>query len=136
MYCPKCGKEILEGTRYCEFCGCDTMNYKANESNPSTGENPNCECQNGDFVGVHKKKSEGLAAVLSFLIPGLGEMYVGRLGFGILLLVLDIVCAFLTLIFFVPIVGCLIIWVYSIYDSYKGAKDYNQTLVSTGNPPW
>jgi uncharacterized membrane protein YvbJ len=28
MYCPKCGKEISEGSRFCMHCGADLGGYK------------------------------------------------------------------------------------------------------------
>ncbi|AAB99536.1 hypothetical protein MJ_1516 [Methanocaldococcus jannaschii DSM 2661] len=62
-----------------------------------------------------KKKSVGIAVLLSFIIPGAGQMYLGRVGKGIILL--------LTCWLIIP-------WIYSIYDAYKSAKDYNAQLYS------
>ncbi|NPA62819.1 MAG: TM2 domain-containing protein [Methanococci archaeon] len=62
-----------------------------------------------------KKKSVGIAVLLSFFIPGAGQMYLGKVGKGIILL--------LTCWLIIP-------WIYSIYDAYKSAKDYNAQLYS------
>jgi len=82
-------------------------------------------------------KSPGVAAILSLLIPGLGQIYVGRVGRGLLILFivmpLTFVIASLTLIFvFLP----LIIWIWQIFDAYNLAKKYNDYLLSIGQPPW
>ncbi|WP_245527600.1 NINE protein [Methanotorris igneus] len=63
-----------------------------------------------------KKKSVGIAVLLSALIPGAGQMYLGKVGKGIIIL--------LTFWFF------LIPYIYGIYVAYKSAKDYNARLYS------
>jgi TM2 domain-containing membrane protein YozV len=40
---------------------------------------------------MNERKSTGLAAVLSFLVPGLGHWYVGRFGTGTLLMLVWLV---------------------------------------------
>ena len=62
-----------------------------------------------------KKKSAGIAAVLSFIIPGVGQTYLGRIGKGILILLFSWL--------FIP-------WIYGIYDAYKTANNYNARLYS------
>ena len=62
-----------------------------------------------------KKKSVGMATVLSFLIAGTGQMYLGKIGKGILILLF---C------------WLVIPWIYGIYDAHKGANDYNALLYS------
>ncbi len=60
-----------------------------------------------------KKKSPGLMAALSFIIPGLGQMVMGRIGKGLL-------------IFFFS--WLIIPWIYGIYNAYKMTEDYNSEL--------
>jgi len=60
-----------------------------------------------------KKKSKGLMAALSFIIPGLGQMLMGRVGRGLV-------------IFFLS--WLVIPWIYGIYDAHKIAKEYNLEL--------
>lgn len=70
-------------------------------------------------------KNPGLAAVLSFFIIGLGQIYNGQIGKGILLFGCAIVCGFLTLI----LIGYLLLpflWLYGIYDAYKTADKLNK----------
>ena len=66
-----------------------------------------------------------LAAVLSFFFTGLGQIYNGQIGKGILLAALQVVsvilCAFL-----VGFVTTPLLWIYGIYDAYKVAGKLNQ----------
>jgi TM2 domain-containing membrane protein YozV len=68
-------------------------------------------------------KNAILAAILSFLIPGLGEIYVGKLIIGIILVVIAIIltAAIYTVSVYAWILY-IIIWLYAIYDSYTSAK--------------
>ncbi|MHA1370090.1 MAG: hypothetical protein ACTSWN_14585 [Promethearchaeota archaeon] len=75
-----------------------------------------------------KEKEPALAAILSVFIPGAGQMYAGKVGKGILILVLTIVTSFI-------IVG-FVIWIWNIFDAYSMAKRYNEEYLITGMPPW
>jgi TM2 domain-containing membrane protein YozV len=69
-------------------------------------------------------KNPGVAAVLSFFFAGLGQIYNGQIGKGILLIVLQAVNAFLMTI----IVGFItypIVWIYGMVDAYKTASKIN-----------
>jgi TM2 domain-containing membrane protein YozV len=70
-----------------------------------------------DDSGPFGPKSAGVALLLSFLICGAGQMYCGRVGKGILML---IGCIALWFIF----LGW-IIWIWSMIDAYATAKDMN-----------
>jgi len=62
-----------------------------------------------------KKKNAGIATALSFIIPGVGQMYLGKVGKGILILIF---C------------WLIIPWLYGIYDAYTSANNYNARLYS------
>jgi TM2 domain-containing membrane protein YozV len=70
-----------------------------------------------DDSGAFGQKSAGVALLLSFLICGAGQMYCGRVGKGILML---IGCIALWFVF----LGW-IIWIWSMIDAYATAKDMN-----------
>ena len=74
-------------------------------------------------------KNAGLAAVLSFFFTGLGQIYNGQIGKGILLIALQVVsvilCAFL-----VGLVTTPLLWIYGIYDAYKTAGKINQSVAA------
>ena len=69
-------------------------------------------------------KSAGLAAVLSFFISGLGQIYNGQIGKGLVILVvqainialMDILIGFITF---------AVVWVWAIYDAYRVADRIN-----------
>ena len=69
-------------------------------------------------------KSAGLAAVLSFLLPGLGQIYNGQIFKGIVLVVMDAINAALMFIL-VGFVTHAITVIYAVYDAYKTAERIN-----------
>ncbi|KJS73326.1 MAG: hypothetical protein JL56_11500 [Desulfotomaculum sp. BICA1-6] len=71
------------------------------------------------------QKNPGLAAVLSFLFIGLGQIYNAQIGKGLLLFGGAIVSGFLTMV----IIGFIllpVLWLYGIYDAYKTANYLNE----------
>lgn len=145
MYCTKCGTEIPDDSEYCSKCG-----------NPTS---PNA-AQNNRYAGAppyayqyHRPlKSAGLAAILSFLFTGLGQVYAGRIarGIGFIVCGVAIVSVLSLMIFLVAgaaygvfwvlfiaaSIASLVIWVFNIFDAYSLANEYNDVLQQTGNPPW
>lgn len=70
-------------------------------------------------------KSAGLAAVLSALINGLGQIYNGQILKGIIIIVVQIINGALTAI----LIGWIlipIVWVWAVYDAYRGAEKINR----------
>ena len=82
------------------------------------------------------KKSKALAIILSFLFPGLGQIYLGKLDKAILMIVLAIVGLILSKVKVGLILSkiCIGIFIYigvriwSILDAYKTAKLHNLEL--------
>ena len=93
----------------------------------------------GSRVAIGTKNS-GLAAVLSLIIPGLGQMYAGRIGRGLLFLFIVVPMTVIIAMFFfwlfVPLFLPLGFWIWNIYDAYNICNAYNWSLLETGNPPW
>lgn len=75
------------------------------------------------------KKNPGVAAVLSFFVPGLGQIYNGELGKGITIVIFTVISWFLTCIY-VGFVTLIILWIWAIYDAYNTASgmDVLETL--------
>lgn len=99
-FCSNCGVEIDKDAEICPKCG---VRVKA----PTAGE-----------------KSPGLSAVLSFLIVGLGQIYNGQIGKGIVL----IICYVISILLCFVLIGFIlvpILWIYGIYDAYNTAKKIN-----------
>jgi TM2 domain-containing membrane protein YozV len=78
-----------------------------------------------------ERKSEGLAAVLSFLFVGLGQIYNGEIGKGIAFIVLGVVIVLLFVPILIGIPLYLIFWAYNIYDAYNTARGINAGQVRT-----
>lgn len=70
---------------------------------------------NGDLVTG--EKSVAVAVILSIIIPGTGVMYGGRIGLGLIILIL-------TTIFVWIIIG-IIPWIYGIWEAYDLCKQNN-----------
>ncbi len=64
------------------------------------------------------KSKNGLAAVLSFFIPGLGQLIKGHTKRGIIIFVAAIISAFL-IFSFIGLITTPILWLWNIYDAYK-----------------
>ncbi|MFA6965891.1 GYF domain-containing protein [Bosea sp. (in: a-proteobacteria)] len=77
---------------------------------PGPGYNPELYAEMGP-------KSPGLALLLSFFIPGLGQMYNGQIGKGIGMLLLCIVL-------WMVLLGW-VIWIWAMIDAYSSAKAVN-----------
>ena len=56
----------------------------------------------------YARTTAGLAAVLSFLIPGLGQIYNGEIGKGIIIIIVQIINGFLATIIVGFITGAIV----------------------------
>ncbi|RKD76214.1 MULTISPECIES: DUF5683 domain-containing protein [Sinobaca] len=74
---------------------------------------------------MNMMKSPGLAAVLSFLIPGLGQIYNGQIFKGLIIIAIQAVNILLMAIL-IGYVTYFIFWVYAIYDAYRRADKDNK----------
>ncbi len=102
MFCKNCGAEIDEKAEICPRCG-----VRVKPVPIST-----------------EKKSSGIAAIASFFIPGLGQIYNGEIGKGILFIIFSFI--FFILIFIgIGLILLPLFWVYNIYDAYKTAERIN-----------
>ena len=69
-------------------------------------------------------KSAGLAAVLSFLIPGLGQIYNGQIVKGLILVVVQAINVALMHVL-IGFVFYPIVLVYAVFDAYGSAERIN-----------
>jgi len=94
--CPWCGDLIPPGGRVCRGCGRTVW------------------------------KEEGVAAILSLTVPGVGHVYVGRLGVGIVLMMVA-AAVFLIGLIMPPVWGVLLpLSIWSAYDAYGTARKINR----------
>jgi len=71
-------------------------------------------------------KNPGLAAVLSFFICGLGQIYNGQIFKGIVFIICYGIAWALTFV----LIGWLIVpilWIWGMYDAYKNAERINSS---------
>ncbi len=128
MFCPTCGREIPDGTTVCLACGATIGDRPV----------PGYEGSAGRSVRVKpEKKSEILAFFLSFIVPGLGHMYLGRINIGVILLVASIACVVLgSLLHPISYVLCAFLWQFGLFCSFFMARKYNQHLIDHAEPLW
>jgi len=118
-YCSNCGAVIDINAEICPKCGVrvepvpESNNQNQNNTNTYTNTN----------IGT-EQKNPGLAAVLSFFIIGVGQIYNGQIGKGIGMLIGGYLCFILSFLIIPAIIG-LIIYIWGIYDAYDTAKKIN-----------
>jgi TM2 domain-containing membrane protein YozV len=104
--CPECGREISSAAMACPGCG-----------HPVRGQ-----------PAIRDVKSPGLAAVLSALWSGLGQIYNGEIGKGVGIAI----CYVISILLIGAIIGIVstpIIWIWGMVDAYRTAERLN-----AGNP--
>ncbi len=71
-------------------------------------------------------KNPGVAAVLSFFVTGLGQIYNGQIAKGIILIIVYGIswCLMFVLIGFIT---TPILWIWGMYDAYRTAERMNQS---------
>ena len=113
MKCEKCGFEVKDNNvKFCPACGAPTS--------------PDTQLNDPNLI-VNSDKNPILAAILSFLIVGLGQIYLGLTKKGIILFVAAFVSGILTL-FIIGWLLWLIVWGYAIYDAYNSANKMNNGI--------
>jgi TM2 domain-containing membrane protein YozV len=152
-YCNNCGKEITGYGAYCSFCGAPINSASPGSSNPQqpTYIPPRTNASYSQYV---PQKSPGVAVIIALIagffgLWGVGHMYAGKVGEGIVLLVAGIVIAALfwvSLILTVIVIGIfgLVVfgimlfggWLWQTYDAFQTAKEYNELALRNGRAPW
>lgn len=108
-FCANCGFEMPKATKFCPECG-----------HPTDAAPPQVANNTPNTVAM-SDKSSGLAALLSFLIIGLGQIYLGLNKKGIILFLAAVVSGVLML-FLIGFVLWILIWAYAVYDAYNSAE--------------
>ena len=109
--CKNCGEEVKDGTKFCPECGAATSQAPAVTRTRT----------------VQTEKSPALAAILSFLIVGLGQVYLGLNKRGIILFLAAVVSVILMFVL-VGFLLWLIVWGYAIYDAFNTADKMNMGI--------
>lgn len=144
--CPNCGQKVAKGAKFCESCGSKIIQEQENNNKtkfcsncgtelkgdvkycPTCGLSPNEQPNYGQTRSLVKsEKNPLLAAILSFLLPGLGQAYLGLMKKGIILFVLAMIGGFLMSIAIGYIIY-LVAWGYAMYDGYNSAEKLNNDI--------
>ena len=134
LYCPDCGqatgiktcpncRQKTVGEDYCTHCGYKINPFVKNcNSCGSKIDSKARVCPNCGAKVIHK--SPILAVVLSFIFPGLGQLYNNQFHKGLILIIANIISYLLCLIF-IGLILVLLIWVYGMYDAFVSAQALN-----------
>jgi TM2 domain-containing membrane protein YozV len=133
MFCPKCGAPNAEDARFCQKCGA-ALALAAAAAAPSAGPAvppPGMPQQPLPQPGYYAPapagpryavgKSPGVALLLSFLIPGVGQFYCGESKKGGIMLAVYLI-SWLTAFFVIGWAGLLVVWIWSMVDAYNIAS--------------
>lgn len=117
VYCTECGSEVFPGASFCQSCGCRlSPKYQAGVSRKGNLKDDSWAQSTRSLCVV---RSPGLAAVLSFILPGLGEIYAGKIFAGFLVMSIEIFLLCVAAHVPVAVFLCVTVWIYSINNAYK-----------------
>jgi TM2 domain-containing membrane protein YozV len=107
---------------FCPGCGLELLQFSEAEVCPDCGARIKTAAPGPTLIN---QKEPFFAAILSFLIPGLGQLYNGEVGKGIAYFLIACVCGALIFV----VIGFILypLWfIYQIYDAYASAVRINQ----------
>ena len=120
VFCPQCGfkfaQEEKPQTKFCQSCG-KKINFNAEIC-------PHCGVRVAN-VTRYEEKNVLLSAILSFLFPGLGNLYLGLNKKGVSFIIAYIVSAIL-IILLIGIVLVIIVWIWALIDTIKSTEAINK----------
>lgn len=74
---------------------------------------------------VSGEKSMAIGIILWFFFGGIGLAYAGRVGLGIVLFIIEVVCAIIAFLI-IPGIIAVIVWFVALYLTYKAIEENNQ----------
>ncbi|HHT75452.1 MAG TPA: zinc-ribbon domain-containing protein [Methanomassiliicoccaceae archaeon] len=132
MFCPNCGKDSPPGAKFCESCGNAMPSDQTYQAPPAYGSQPFGQ----PMYAPIPLKNAGIAAVLAFLWAGLGHIYLGQIGKGIMFMLVYIILWVIGFLTFFGLILPFIFWIWQLYDAYTKANEYNASVQQTGRAPW
>ena len=134
-FCANCGREVDFETAFCPQCGYKFGEDKAEPQTKfcqSCGEKININAEICPHCGVRvaniqtsEEKSVLLSAILSFLFPGLGHLYLGLSKKGVSFIIAYIISAILIFLL-IGFVLVIIVWIWSLVDTIKSTEAINR----------
>jgi TM2 domain-containing membrane protein YozV len=135
-YCSRCGNLVREGARFCDRCGASlSIGYQVAFPTGPTATTT--------YDWGPQRKDPCIAVILSILLPGLGQIYVGRVFRGVLILLLmPLFYAMLALPMYLVVtagdldgflignvvimVVAVIVYIWQIVDAHRVAEEHNR----------
>ena len=133
-FCSNCGKEVSVETAFCPKCGYRLIQEEEPQTKfcQSCGKKININAEICPHCGVRvanirssEEKSVVLSAILSFLFPGLGHLYIGLTKKGISFIIAYIVSAILIMLL-IGIILVIVVWLWALIDSIKSTEAINR----------
>jgi TM2 domain-containing membrane protein YozV len=139
MQCPNCGTQVDDSVRFCGNCGHQMQGQATSSRAPSSAAAPspassilpsnvlpsNAAPGQPQIMLIKAGKNSGLAAVLSFLWCGLGQIYNGQVLKGVIFGVIYFISALLIF----AVIGLLttpILWIWGMVDAYRTSERLNR----------
>jgi len=117
MFCATCGSQVESAQGFCSRCGNRVASSQGAAAAPAMAPVQ-------QVVLIRTQKNPGVAAVLSFFWAGLGQIYNGEIGKGVLLLIVYFFSCLMMWIL-VGFITTPILWIYGMIDAYKTAEKMN-----------
>jgi TM2 domain-containing membrane protein YozV len=114
MFCNRCGSPLPPAATFCSKCGAAQANTPGGATAPQV-------------VIVKNEKSPALAVLLSFILPGLGQIYNDEVQKGVWFLIAAVVAS-LAIIIVIGLLAAPIVWIWSMVDAYKVADAKNRAM--------
>ena len=118
MFCSGCGAQVDDTQRFCARCGTPNRGLPAAPAAAPVQPYPVQQ------VILVKPKDPGLAAVLSFFVTGLGQIYNGEVGKGIGFMIAYVISWCLIFVV-IGIISTPILWIFGMVDAYQTAVKIN-----------
>lgn len=131
MFCKNCGKEVSSGANACPYCG---FQFAVQETKfcQSCGEKINVNAEICPHCGVRvmaptvtSEKNTAVAALLSFIFPGLGHLYLNLNTKGISFIIAYVVSMILVFIL-IGLILMIVVWLWAMIDVIKCTEAVNR----------
>lgn len=156
VFCTNCGQELPSGVnvKYCPNCGKlvnenNIEDFGTKTKKDDEDKSKSFPPQQPSVVTQLPYKSPGTAALIAFIggifgLPGIGHIYIGKLGkgIGILILGLFLYAMMIGSIFgFPPMalifgIAYLIMFIWQIFSARGQARQFNELVKETRKEPW
>jgi len=107
--------------------------------NPNPPQQPNYNPNPQNYAGYKTESTTLILAIVLGIIglPGIGHMYVGKVGKGVGILIGGMVLLGIGIVTMgIGIIVYLILFIWQIFNSRNLCRQYNQYLSQNGRPPW